>query len=94
MKSKKSVSELCSDLIEKYRSGNGKSTIVNGQTFIAKEAVFYINSVAEIKKIIRKNNLKPEEGIIKCSAKTENLHKLDSLSRDTGMKFNIVDIPK
>ena len=40
VKSKKSVSELCSDLIEKYRSGNGKSTIVNGQTFIAKEAVF------------------------------------------------------
>lgn len=68
VKSKKSVSELCSDLIEKYRSGNGKSTIVNGQTFIAKEAVFYINSVAEIKKIIRKNNLKPEEVIILNSA--------------------------
>ena len=94
VKSKKSVSELCSDLIEKYRSGNGKSTIVNGQTFIAKEAVFYINSVAEIKKIIRKNNLKPEEVIIICSAKTENLHKLDSLSRDTGMKFNIGEIPR
>jgi hypothetical protein len=40
--------ELCKGLIEKYRSGNGRSTMVNGEEFIAKEAVFYINSVSEI----------------------------------------------
>lgn len=55
VKSKKPVLELCSDLIGKYREGNGKSTVVNGEGFTAREAVFYINSVSEIKKIIKKN---------------------------------------
>lgn len=93
IKSKKSVLELCSSLIKKYRSGNGKSTVVNGQSFMAEEAVFYINSVSEIKKIIEKNDLTPEETTIICSAKAENLKKLDILSKDTGMAFRIDEIP-
>ena len=94
VKSKKPVLELCSDLIGKYREGNGKSTVVNGEGFTAREAVFYINSVSEIKKIIKKNGLTPEETAIICSAKTDNLRKLDNLSRETGMKFRIGDIPQ
>ena len=89
VKSKKPVLELCSDLIGKYREGNGKSTVVNGEGFTARDAVFYINSVSEIKKIIKKNGLTPEETAIICSAKTDNLRKLDNLSRETGMKFRI-----
>ena len=93
IKSKKTVLELCVGLIEKYRSGNGRSTTVNGEEFIAKEAVFYINSVSEIKKIIKKSGLKPEETTIICSSKSDNIKKLDELSRQTGMKFRIEEIP-
>lgn len=39
IKSKKSVAKLCRKLIEEYRKGNGKSMIVDGKEFIAKEAV-------------------------------------------------------
>ena len=93
IKSRKSVLELCMGLIEKYRSGNGRSTMVNGEKFIAKEVVFYINSVSEIKKIIKKSGLKPEETTIICSSKSDNIKKLDELSRQTGMKFRIEEIP-
>ena len=93
IKSRKSVLELCKGLIEKYRSGNGRSTMVNGEEFIAKEAVFYINSVSEIIKIIKRSGLKPEETTIICSSKSDNIKKLDELSRQTGMKFKIEEIP-
>lgn len=67
--------------------------MVNGEEFIAKEVVFYINSVSEIKKIIKKSGLKPEETTIICSSKSDNIKKLDELSRQTGMKFRIEEIP-
>lgn len=93
IKSRKPVLELCKGLIEKYRSRNGRSTMVNGEEFIAKEAVFYINSVSEIIKIIKRSGLKPEETTIICSSKSDNIKKLDELSRQTGMKFKIEEIP-
>ena len=54
--------------------------MVNGEEFIAKEAVFYINSVSEIIKIIKRSGLKPEETTIICSSKSDNIKKLDELS--------------
>ena len=38
--------------------------------------------------------LRRKKTIIICSAKTENLRKLDNLHGETGMKFSIGDIPK
>ena len=67
--------------------------MVNGEEFIAKEAVFYINSVSEIIKIIKRSGLRPEETTIICSSKSDNIKKLDELSRQTGMKFRIEEIP-
>lgn len=93
IKSKKSVAELCRKLIEAYRKGNGKSMPVDGKEFMAKEAVFYINDVSAIKKIVRKNNLKADEVNIICSSKSENVKQLNKLSRETGEKFVIGDIP-
>ena len=93
IKSKKSVFKLCSELIGKYREGKGNSTVVDGKEFVAKEAVFYINSVSEIIKIIKRSGLKPEETTIICSSKSDNIKKLDELSRQTGMKFKIEEIP-
>ena len=92
IKSKKSVFKLCSELIGKYREGKGNSTVVDGKEFVAKEAVFYINDVS-IKNIIKKNSLKADEVNIICSSKSENIKKLNELSREVGEKFMIGDIP-
>ncbi len=94
IKSRKSVASLCARLVDDYRKGNGKSILVDGGKFIAGEAVFYINSISEIKKIILENNIRPEEANIICSSKPENIRKLDELSQKTGMKFRIGDIPQ
>lgn len=93
IKSKKSVFKLCSELIDKYREGKGDSTVVDSKEFVAKEAVFYINDVSIIKNIIKKNGLKADEVNIICSSKSENIKKLNELSRETGEKFVIGDIP-
>lgn len=93
IKSKKSVFKLCSELTGKYREGKGNSTVVDGKEFVAKEAVFYINDVSVIKNIIKKNDLKADEVNIICSSKSENIKKLNELSRETGEKFMIGDIP-
>ena len=37
--------------------------------------------------------MKPEETTIICSSKSDNIKKLDELSRQTGMKFKIEEIP-
>lgn len=93
IKSKKSVFKLCSELTGKYREGKGNSTVVDGKEFVAKEAVFYINDVSVIKNIIKKNGLKAYEVNIICSSKSENIKKLNELSREVGEKFMIGDIP-
>lgn len=93
IKSKKSVFKLCSELTGKYREGKGNSTVVDGKEFVAKEAVFYINDVSVIKNIIKKNGLKVDEVNIICSSKSENIKKLNELSREVGEKFMIGDIP-
>lgn len=93
IKSKKSVFKLCSELTGKYKEGKGNSTVVDGKEFVAKEAVFYINDVSVIKNIIKKNGLKADEVNIICSSKSENIKKLNELSRETGEKFMIGDIP-
>ncbi|MEI3462142.1 MAG: BT4734/BF3469 family protein [Bacteroides eggerthii] len=93
IKSKKSVSKLCGELIEKYKKGNVKKEAPNGKEYITEEAVFYINDVSVIKNIIKKNDLKADEVNIICSSKSENIKKLNGLSRETEEKFVIGDIP-
>ena len=93
IKSKKSVFKLSSEMNGKYREGKGNSTVVDGKEFVAKEAVFYINDVSVIKNIIKKNGLKADEVNIICSSKSENIKKLNELSREVGEKFMIGDIP-
>lgn len=93
IKSKKSVSKLCGELIEKYRKGNVKKEAPDGKEYITEEAVFYINDVSVIKNIIKKNDLKADDVNIICSSKSENIKKLNGLSRETEEKFVIGDIP-
>jgi hypothetical protein len=90
----KSVVSLCEDVIHNYRTGNGRSIMLeNGETFISSEAVFYINSVKEIIRVIRTMQLRPDELTIICSATPENNNKLRSLSNDMNQKYTISEIP-
>ena len=90
----KSVVSLCEDVIHNYRAGNGRSIMLeNGETFISSEAVFYINSVKEIIRVIRTMQLRPDELTIICSATPENNNKLKSLSNDMNQKYTISEIP-
>lgn len=90
----KSVVSLCEDIIQNYRTGNGRSIMLeNGETFISREAVFYINSVKEIIRVIRKMQLQPDEVTIICSATPENNNKLRALSNDMNQKYTISEIP-
>ena len=92
IKTNKSILSLCEKIIEDYRNGNGRSIINDGQMFVSKEAVFYINSVQEIKKVVKKNHLMPDEVSIICSSTQDNIKKLKSLSDDMGAKYEIAEV--
>ena len=90
----KSIVSLCEDIIQNYRTGNGRSIMLgNGETFISREAVFYINSVKEIVRIIKRMQLLPDEVTIICSATPENNSKLKALSSDMKQRYAISQIP-
>ena len=94
VKTGKPVSELCCGLIAKYRAGEGRTKLMpDGSTFTAREAVFYINNVALICKIIKKAHLRPEEANIICSSVPVNVNRLNKLSKEVGMCFTIGEIP-
>lgn len=93
IKTSKSITQLCKGIIENYRKGEGETTLVDGKEIKAKEAVFYINSVKDIVKVIKTLNIKPEEVNIICSSTPENIGKLKDLSKATGMEYKIGDIP-
>lgn len=88
------ITKLCESIIEKYRKGEGECIVVDGVEFRAKEAVFYINSVKEIVKVIKALNIKPEEVNIICSSTPENIGKLKELSKEIGQDYKIGNIPK
>lgn len=62
-----SINEEVARIIQDYREGNGRTTLVGGETFTSKEAVIYVNSIKVIIDIIKKNNLTPEEVDIICA---------------------------
>ena len=68
-----SINEEVARIIQDYRDGNGKTTLVGGETFTSKEAVIYVNSVKVIKDIITKNHLRPEEVDIICAGSNKTL---------------------
>ena len=93
IRTSQSITKLCEGIIEKYRKGEGETALVDGKEIKAKEAVFYINSVKEIVKVIKVLNIKPEEVNIICSSTSENTGKLKELSKEKGKDYKIGDIP-
>ena len=68
-----SINEEVARIIQDYREGNGRTTLVGGETFTSKEAVIYVNSIKVIIDIIKKNELKPEEVDIICAGSNKSL---------------------
>ncbi len=75
-----SINKKCSEIIAEYREGNGPRQ----GDIQSKEAVFFINNVREIKKIVGSNNLTPEETNILCSATEENMKRLADIGHKLG----------
>lgn len=78
--------DKCCEIINDYKNSQGP-TLGDIQST---EAVFYINNVEEIRKIIKSSGLKAEEVNILCSATPDNLNKIKKLGKD----FKLGDIPR
>lgn len=80
-----SISGECVKIIKRFQAGIYPISInLKGETIESKEAVFYLNSVADIIRTIKKCNLKPSEVNIICANTKENKAKLNKLSKDLG----------
>lgn len=72
-------------IIKDYRrSGVFKSKIVNGQRVDSTEAVFFLNSVEDIIKIIRKYKLTPAETMVICADTASNWARLKRIQFSIG----------
>jgi hypothetical protein len=72
-------------IIKDYRShGVFKTKIVNGQRVDSTEAVFFLNSVEDIIKIIRKYKLTPAETMVICADTASNWARLKRIQFSIG----------
>jgi hypothetical protein len=72
----KSIPEACYNIIQEYKNGIYPRKYHNNQIVESKEVVFFINSVTDICKIIKKADLKDYEVNIICAEDPKNLKKL------------------
>ena len=72
-------------IIKDYRSrGVFKTKIVNGQRVDSTEAVFFLNSVEDIVRIIRKYSLSPAEALVVCADTASNWVRLKRIQFSIG----------
>ena len=72
----KSIPEACYNIIQEYKNGIYPRKYYNNQIIESKEVVFFINSVTDICKIIKKAELKEDEVNVICAEDPKNLKKL------------------
>lgn len=94
----KSISGECIGIVKQFQAGNYPTILDHsGIPIESKEAVFYLNSVSDIIRVIKKTNLKPSEVNIICADTQENKNKLNKLSKDLGYDttngFKIGEVP-
>ena len=96
----KSLTGECNKIIKSYLEGKFEIAIDKyNNLVVSKEAVFYFNSISDIIRVIKKNNLLPSQVNIICADTSENKYKLSKLSKDleteknNNGKFEIGKIP-
>ena len=72
----RSIPEACYNIIQEYKNGIYPRKYYNDQIIESKEVVFFINSVTDICKIIKKANLSESEVNVICAEDPKNLKKL------------------
>ena len=72
----RSIPEACCNIIQEYKNGIYPRKYYNNQIIESKEVVFFINSVTDICKIIKKSNLSESEVNVICAEDPKNLKKL------------------
>ena len=72
----RSIPEACYNIIQEYKNGIYPRKYYNNQIVESKEVVFFINSVTDICKIIKKANLNESEVNVICAEDPKNLKKL------------------
>ena len=72
----RSIPEACYNIIQEYKNGIYPRKYYNNQIIESKEVVFFINSVTDICKIIKKAELKEDEVNVICAEDPKNLKKL------------------
>ena len=95
-----SLTGECTKIIQSYLEGKFEVALdKNNNLVVSKEAVFYFNSISDIIRVIRKNNLSPSQVNIICADTEENKSKISKLSKDflennnLPEKFTIGKIP-
>lgn len=80
------LSSECSKVIKDYLLNKFPTALDEntGEIVESKEAVFYFNSVTEIIRVIKSNNLTPENTIVICSETENNKKKLNKIGFDFG----------
>ena len=68
----RSINEEISRIISQYLNGNFPRIYKDGKWYESKEAVFYVNSVTDIVRAVRKNHLTPANTIIMCAESEVN----------------------
>lgn len=77
MKKGEKIVDIFQDIFTRYRkNGYFEKKIINGQPIYAKEAVFFINEVGIIERIIKQNNLNPDETTILISESADAVLRL------------------
>ena len=82
-----SITNQIASIINQYRKGNYPKKFINGQWYESREAVFYVNSVTDILRVITKCGLTPADTLIICSDQEKNRKKLKKY------KFTIGTVP-
>ena len=90
-----SIYEPARKIIDSYKTGNFEEIPIrdkngNLSKIVSTEAMFFLNSVNNIIKLIQKNKLEPEEVNILCSNTPENLKKIQT---KLGKRFKIGRVP-
>lgn len=88
-----SITQTCSEIISRFKSGDTPAIKVGDETICSREAVFFLNDVGAIIDIIKNTGLTPGEVNILCAPRRENIQRLEKLSTDKKEKFVIGTIP-
>ncbi|MCH5214126.1 MAG: hypothetical protein J1E97_02945 [Muribaculaceae bacterium] len=77
----KSIKDKCCEIIAKFKNGEMPYVFDGDSRIESKEAVFFLNDVRTIIKIVQNAKLKPEEVNILCAPRKENHDRIESLNK-------------